>query len=57
MSQKNFANLIKTCCSANKKYKGVSAGTSKFENENFMRQPRIERVNWMHDDEYWKIYF
>lgn len=57
MSQKNFANLIKTCCSANKEYKCVSVGASKFKNEDFMQQPKIERVNWMLDDEYLKIYF
>lgn len=54
MSQKNFANLIKTCYSANMEHKSVSAGTSKSENEGFMQQPKIERVNWMHDDEYSK---
>ena len=57
MSQKNFANLIKTYYSANMDHKSVSAGTSKSENEGFMQQPKIERVNWMHDDEYSKNYF
>ena len=30
----------------------MSAGICKSENEDFMQQPKIERVNWMHDNEY-----
>ena len=50
--QKNCANLIKTCYSKILECKSVSAGICKSENEDFMQQPKIERVNWMHDNEY-----